>query len=149
MADRTRPSAGKIINGTFGKVYFDGYLAYEISNFETSLDADREEVLFAGDVVKDSKLMSVSLSWSATIRKVYSRTKDIVESLQKGEDVRVAITTYVNDPDNGGTEAVSYPDCWFDSVTIQNIENGAVMNDDLSGGMTSVKYTSSISDPCR
>ena len=53
-------SAPNIISGTHGKVWWDDSVIYEISSFEATLDTDREDVTFAGDMIKDSKLMSVS-----------------------------------------------------------------------------------------
>ena len=58
-------SAPNIISGTHGKVWWDDSVIYEISSFEATLDTDREDVTFAGDMIKDSKLMSVSVSVSS------------------------------------------------------------------------------------
>ena len=49
-------SAPNIISGTHGKVWWDDSAVYEISSFEATLDPDREDVTFSGDMIKDSKL---------------------------------------------------------------------------------------------
>lgn len=45
-------SAPNIISGTHGKVWWDDSVIYEISSFEATLDTDREDVTFAGDMIK-------------------------------------------------------------------------------------------------
>ncbi len=148
MADRAMPRAGQVISGTHGFLWFDGNIAYEVSNFEAKIETDREDVTFSGQMTKDSKLMGVSGTWSATVRKIYSRSKDIAESIMQGKDPRSTLIGKLADPDNGGTERVQFSNCWFDEVTLMAFENGSICEDELSGGFTAFKYLDSINDPC-
>lgn len=147
-SNRSKPSAGKLISGTHGIIWINGNKCYEVSKFEAKLSADREEIQFAGDMIKDSKLMSLSGEWSATIRKIYSYAKNIAESFMRGEDVRITLIGQLKDPDNGGTEKIQLSNCWFDEVTLQSFEGGSICEDELSGGFTDLSYLNSISDPC-
>ena len=147
-SNRSKPSAGKLISGTHGVIWINGSKCYEVSKFEAKLSADREEVQFAGEMVKDSKLMALSGTWSATIKKIYSYAKTIAEKFMHGEDVRVTLIGKLEDPDNGGIEKIQLSNCWFDEVTLQSFEGGKICEDELSGGFTDVSYLNDIADPC-
>ena len=146
--NRSKPRANQLISGTHGVVWFNGNKVYEVSKFEAKITADREEVQFAGEMVKDSKLMSLSGEWSATIRKIYSYAKDISEEFMSGRDVRLTIIGQLKDPDNGGTEKIQLSGCWLDDITLQSFEAGSICEDELSGGFTDMTYLDSIDDPC-
>lgn len=148
MSERRKPRSGEVISGTHGKVWFDGDLTYEISSVELKIKTNRETIQFAGEMWEDSKLMSVSGTWSAKIKKTYSRAKKYAEALAKGTDMRSTIISKLNDPDNGGTERIEISNCWFDEVTLQQFENGKICEDELSGGFIGFKYLDAISDPC-
>lgn len=148
MADRSMPRAGQVISGTHGYLWFDGSIVYEVSSFEAKIETDREDLTFAGQMIKDSKLMSVSGTWTATIKKIYSRSKSICESLMEGVDPRSTLMGKLADPDNGGTERIQLSNCWFDEATLMSFEGGSICEDELSGGFTGMKYLDEIKDPC-
>ncbi len=148
MSTRRKPRAGEIISGTHGKVWFDGDITYELSSAEFKLKPNRETIQFASDLWEDSKLMSLSGTWSAKIKKSYSRAKKYCEALANGQDIRSTIISSLSDPDNGGTERIQVTNCWFDEVTLQAFESGKICEDELSGGFTGFKYLDHIDDPC-
>lgn len=96
----------------------------------------------------DSKLMGVSGTWSAKIKKVYSRGKAYAEKLASGIDERLTLISKLEDPDNGGTERVQLLSCWLDELTLQAFENGKITEDEFSGGFVGFKYLDTIDDPC-
>ena len=67
----------------------------------------------------DSKLMGVSGTWTAKIKKIYSRGKTYAEKLSAGIDERLSLISKLEDPDNGGTERVQLMSCWLDELTLQ------------------------------
>ncbi len=95
-----------------------------------------------------SKLMGVSGTWNAKIKKIYSRGKVYAEKLASGIDVRLTLTGKLADPDNGGTEIIQINSCWLDELTLQAFENGKPTEDEFSGGFVGFKYSDSIADPC-
>lgn len=145
---RRMPRAGEVISGTHGMAWFDGDITYELTSFEAKIKTNRETIQFAGQMVEDSKLMSVSGTWSAKIKKTFSRAKKYSEQIMKGIDPRSNIVGKLADPDNGGTERISITNCWFDELTLQAFENGKICEDELSGGFTGLQYLDSIDDPC-
>lgn len=141
-------TAPNIISGTHGKIWWDGSVIYEISSFEASLDTDREDVTFAGDMIKDSKLMAVSGTFTIKLRKVFSRGREYAEAFMAGEDPRSTIISQLKDPDayGGGYEKIQLKNCWFESVPLTGGENGKVVEEEYKGGFSGLKYIESI-DP--
>lgn len=141
-------TAPNIISGTHGKTWWDDSAIYEISSIEIKLKTNRETVTFAGDMIEDSKLMSVSGEFTIKVRKVFSRAKAYAEAFMKGNDPRSTIITELKDPDayGGGYEKVQITNCWFNDLPVISSENGKVSEDEFSGGFTGLKFLSSI-DP--
>lgn len=83
MAESVKPRGNQLCSGTFGKLWIDGSLAYEVYKFEAKEKTNRESVSFAGDTTNDSKLMGVDYEFSYTVRKVYSRGKEIADGHKK------------------------------------------------------------------
>lgn len=146
--DRRKPAVGKVISGTHGYLWWNGDLCYEVTSFEAKLKTNRETINFSGDMWDDSKLMGMSGTWSAKIKKIYSRGKEYAESLAAGIDERLSLIGKLADPDNGGTERVQLKSCWLDELTLQAFENGKLAEDEFSGGFTGFTYLDDIADPC-
>ncbi len=146
--NRTKPAIGKVISGTHGYFWWDGAICYEITSFEAKIKANRETINFSGDMWDDSKLMSVSGTWTAKIKKIYSRGMEYAEKLAQGLDPRLTLISKLADPDNGGTERVQINSCWLDELTLQAFENGKITEDEFSGGFVGFKYLDTIADPC-
>ena len=83
MAESIKPRGNQICSGTFGKLWIDGMLAFEVYKFEAKEKTNRESVSFAGDTTNDSKLMGVDYEFSYTVRKVYSRGKAIATVIKR------------------------------------------------------------------
>ena len=89
---------------TWGPGIRDHYLIHLVlsgkgvfeSSFEATLDPDREDVTFSGDMIKDSKLMSVSGTYTMKVRKVFSRGKKFAEAFMQGKDPRFTLITLFN-----------------------------------------------------
>ena len=103
---RTMPKVGAVISGTHGYFWWNNSICYEITSFEAKIKTNRETINFSGQMWDDSKLMGVSGSWTAKIKKVYSRGKTYAEKLSQGIDERLTLVSKLEDPDNGGTERV-------------------------------------------
>lgn len=146
--DRKKPPVGKVMSGTHGYLWWNGSICYEITSFEAKITANRETINFAGDMWDDSKLMGIAGEWSATIKKVYSRGKEVAEKLAQGIDMRLTLIGKLEDPDNGGTERIQLDSCWLDELTLMKFENGSIIEDEFSGGFTGFKYLDTIADPC-
>ena len=68
-----KPTAPRVMNGKWGMLYWDGEPVFEVSKFEATLKLEREDVDFAMQMSKDSKLTGYSGEFSFTIKKIFSR----------------------------------------------------------------------------
>ena len=105
---------------------------------------NRESVSFAGDTTNDSKLMGVDYEFSYTVRKVYSRGKEIADGHKKGKDTRHTLVARLEDPDNGGYETIQLDNCWYNDVSLMNFETGKIVEEEFSGGFTDYDLTSTM-----
>lgn len=140
----TKPTAPRVMSGTHGYVYWDNEAVFEVSSAEAILKPDREDVTFAGDMWKDSKLMGLGGEFSLKVKKVFSRAKKLAESFSKGEDPRSEMILKLDDPDAYGAERVALHNCWFNDLTFMSFENGKTAEDEFSGGFTSFDYLDSV-----
>ena len=139
-----RPTARNVISGTHGYLWINEDICYEVSSFELKLKTNGETITFSGEMMEDRKLMGLSGTWSAKVKKVYSRSRALAEELIQGRDPRLSLTGKLADPDSFGTEMVKASNCWLDELTIQQFEHGKIAEDELSGGWTGLQYLDSI-----
>jgi len=112
-----RPSAERVMNGKFGMIYWDGEPLYEIDSFEAKVKIDREDIEFAGQMGKDSKMVGWTGEYSFKIKKVYSRGQTkLANAIKSGIDVRSQLIGKVDDPDAFGSERVVLSNCWFNEL---------------------------------
>ena len=98
--ERKLPAVGKVISGTHGYFWWNHSICYEITSFEAKIKTNRETINFSGQMWDDSKLMGVSGTWTAKIKKIYSRGKTYAEKLSAGIDERLSLISKLEDPDN-------------------------------------------------
>lgn len=55
-----KPTTPRVMNGKWGMLYWDGEPVFEVSKFEATLKLEREDVDFAMQMSKDSKLTGYS-----------------------------------------------------------------------------------------
>ena len=50
----------------------------------------------------------------------------------------------LEDPDNGGYETIQLDNCWYNDVSLMNFENGKIVEEEFSGGLTDYDLTSTM-----
>ncbi|ERI06464.1 phage tail tube protein [Aneurinibacillus aneurinilyticus] len=114
---------GKVINGTWGKMFFSGIEIFELQRAEAVVIPVRDTLNFVQMLDEYEKLSGLRGTGSFTVYKVNSfGIREIVEAWKKGIDPHVSIVFQTNDPDNGGVETIALNDCWFQDFPIVNIE---------------------------
>lgn len=139
--------ARNVFHGTHGYVLWNGMPVMETSKFKFTVKTDREDMQFANEMVKDTKLVALSGEWSMTVRKVYSRAKEFADAFKKGVDVRVSFVGTLSDPDALGMEKVSVSNCWFNDLDLMNVEIGKIVEEEFSGGFTDWEYNDYVAPP--
>lgn len=74
----------KTLSGTWGELWINGEKIFEFSKIEMKVTANREDVQLGIDV--DSKITGLKGEGSYTVKKVYTRAKEILENWKKGMD---------------------------------------------------------------
>lgn len=136
-AEETLYRGRRRLSGSWGRVWLDGALLFEISAFECKVDVDREDV-FIG-VSRDSKVVSLTGSFTITVKKVFNRgIKAYLENQQKGIDPRFTLVCEISDPDaiNSQKERISIENCWFNNLDILSFEKATVVENTLEGNFT-------------
>lgn len=126
----------RTLTGTWGEIWVDGVRIAELSKIEIKVTANREDVQLDMDV--DSKMTGIKGEFTLTIKKAYTRYNQVLESWKKGVDLRSQIITKLADPDavGGQQERYSADNCWFNDLPLVNMEKGAVIEEEVSGGFT-------------
>lgn len=149
MSDKVRKKflARNVFHGTHGYILWNGVPVMEVSKFKFTIKTDREDMQFANEMVKDTKLVSLSGEWSMTVRKVYSRAKALADSFKIGVDERVSFIGTLSDPDALGMEKVTVDNCWFNDLDLMNVEVGKIVEEEFSGGFTDWDYNDYVEPP--
>ncbi len=125
------------INGSWGQVWLDGELVFEVESFEAKVIANRETVVIGMD--EDSKLVGLKGEGTLKVKKVFSRGKEaLLEAWKKGEDPRSSLVGKLKDPDTVGkqSERVSIGNVWFDELTLMQFEKAKKLEDEYKFGFT-------------
>ena len=119
----------KTLSGTWGELWVDGERIAEFSKVSLKVTANRDV---------DSKMTGLKGELSVTLKKVYTRYNAVFENWKKGIDQRMQIITKLADPDavGGQQERYSADNCWFNDLPLVNMEKGAVIEEEVSGGFT-------------
>lgn len=124
-------------NGNHGKLWWDGKLIFEISQFEAKVTADRDDVIIGNS--KDSKVVSLTGEGSFTVKKVINRNVSyLLEEWKAGRDPRCTLVGLLEDPDmvDAQKERVAIDNVWFNEITLMAFEKGAVVEQEYPFGFT-------------
>jgi len=127
------------INGTWGQLWWDGELVYELSAFESKIKPDREDVQMAGSLDVDSKITKVKCDGKFKIKKVFSRgQKKLLDAWKAGTDPRSQLIGKLADPDTKGkaSERVVINNVWFNELSLMDFEAGKALEMEFPFGFT-------------
>jgi hypothetical protein len=139
----------RVINGSYGTLWWDGELVFEVSSFNTKITANRDKQTMAGSLDEDSKITSLTGEGTFKIKKVFSRgQKALLEAWKAGTDPRSQLMGKLKDPDtlHGGAERVVIGNVWFNELTIMDFEGAKPGEIDYPFGFTasSASYPDTI-----
>lgn len=124
-------------NGSYGKVWCNGELIFEIQKYECKVTTNREDVTC--DISEDSKIVSLKGEGSMTIKSVINRNvAAVLEEWKNGHDPRFQMTALIDDPDavDGQKERVSIDNVWFNELLLMGFEKGKVVEKEFPFGFT-------------
>lgn len=115
--------AKRVINGTWGQVWFDGDLLSECYGLQAKVNYNKEDVNQCGQMATDKKITGYECTGSLKLHKVNSRiAKKMNSAAKEGLDVRCEIISKLADPDSYGKERVALRGVSFDDLTLADWE---------------------------
>ena len=130
-------NGSNVINGTHGKLWWNGYLIAEIASFEAKITINREDVIIGID--NDSNMVSLTGEGTMKFTKVYSRGKKAyLEAIKRGEDPRSELMGQLKSPNAIGkqTETCILRNVWLNELTLMSFEKGSKIEEETSFGFT-------------
>lgn len=113
-------NAKRVMSGTFGQLWLDDQVLFEIVKFQAKFTYQKEKMQFAGEMAVDTKITSVEGTGSMTLRKVTSRFASHGDQVLKGIDRRYKAIGKLDDPDAYGAERVALYNVSLDEETIMD-----------------------------
>lgn len=130
-------NGSNVINGTHGKLWWNGYLIAEIASFEAKITINREDVIIGLD--NDSNMVSLTGEGTMKFTKVYSRGKKAyLEAIKRGEDPRSELMGQLKSPNAIGkqTETCILRNVWANELPLMMFEKGSKIEEEISFGFT-------------
>lgn len=112
--------ASRVMNGTFGSIWEDGIEIAEVSAFQVKVTKNFDTLNICGQMAEDRKLISVKITGSMTLHKVYTRGADDIAAVMAGRDLRRSLVGKLADPDAYGAERVALYSVSYDEQTVMD-----------------------------
>ena len=132
-------NGSKVLSGTWGEVWIDGVKCFVLSAVKMDIEVQREDIQDGIDI--DSKLTGMKGTGNIKIKKVYTKSKPILEAMKKGKDKRVNIVAKLKDPDavNAQTERWGFDGVWFNTIPAINWEKPTPVEEEYAVGFPPTK----------
>lgn len=132
-------SAKRIMNGTFGEVWFDGEYLAEVYKCQAKYSYTKQSVIMPGQMAEDTKTTSIKGTGSLGMHKANSRMiLKVADAIQSGKDVRFTVISKLDDPDALGSERVALYNVSLDDLTLIDWERG--VNGKIESPFTFTKH---------
>ncbi|MDU5082806.1 phage tail tube protein [uncultured Tissierella sp.] len=125
------------IAGSWGQIWWDGELVFEVESFEAKITAEREDVYQAGSLDTDSKMTGLKGEGSFKVKHVFSRgVLKLLKAWKEGRDVRSQLIGKLGDPDAYGSERCVINNVWFNELTLMQFEMKQKLEREFPFGFT-------------
>lgn len=119
--------AKRVINGTWGQLWFEGNLVGETYKLQAKDNYTREDVLLCGSLRPGKKLTKIDSTGTLGLFKVNSRMIQMIdEKVSAGNDPEFTLVSKLEDPDSYGAERVALTGVQFDDLTLADWEAGVL-----------------------
>ncbi|GIO88565.1 hypothetical protein J25TS5_54970 [Paenibacillus faecis] len=133
MLDSTR-----VINGTYGYVYYDGKWLTNVKSAEANVEITKEEIKRSGTRWTAHKVTGLSGSGTMTGYKVTSEFVELIGQI--ADDKKGVFTTELilklEDPESYGAYRVRLKGVTFDKIPLMHFEVGAIVEEELPFNFT-------------
>jgi len=139
-------SAKRVMCGTWGEVWLEGELVSEAYGIQAKVSMNKEDVAICGQMAKDKKTTSTSMTGSLKLHKVNSRMANLIgDYIKAGQDPRFTVISKLDDPDAYGAERVALYNVSFDDLMLADWEAATNGKVEAPFTFTSFEYLDSVS----
>jgi hypothetical protein len=128
----------RVINGTFGYVYYDGRWLTNVKSAEANVEITKEEIKRSGTRWTAHKVTGLSGSGTITGYKVTSEFVELIGQI--ADDKQGAFTTELilklEDPESYGAYRVRLKGVTFDKIPLMHFEVGSIVEEELPFNFT-------------
>lgn len=140
-------NGSRVMNGTFGTVWEEGREIAEISSFQVKVAKNFDPISICGRMAEDRKLVSIKITGSMTLHKVYSRGAEDVNAAARGHDVRGTLVAKLDDPDANGAERIAVYGMNYDEQTLMDFAAGKAGTMTVPFQATGFEYLDQVAPP--
>ena len=137
----------KVMSGTWGTVWAEGKEIAEISGFQCKVVKNWDPINICGQMAEDRKLVSIKITGSMNLHKVYSRGAEDVNAAARGHDVRSTLVAKLDDPDAYGAERIAVYGMNYDEQTLMDLAAGKAGSVTVPFQATRYEYLDQIEPP--
>lgn len=125
--------ATRTINGSYGEVWHEGVWLTNATNFEATVEIDKEEIKRSGTRWIGHKAMTLTGSGTITGYKVTSEFIQLIGSIasDRGKPYVTSLIAKLDDPEAWGAERVMLKGVQFDRIPLGKFEVGSIVEEEL------------------
>lgn len=123
----------KVVNGTWGEIWFDGEYMAECTSFKAEVNIKTTEIAQCQTLVSGAKMTGLEQKGELKMHKTNSKMiKKYAAEVRAGRLPEVDIISKVDDPDTDGYERVACYGCTIDKIPLADWEAGKVGEESYS-----------------
>lgn len=136
----------RIINGSHGKVFWDGVKLSNAKSMEAKATMAYEEINQPGSLTTAQRYMGYSIAGTITLYKIDSfAAEKMVDAIKSGVMPESTIIAALEDPAAYGYERVELTGVTFDELTLMSWENRTLGEEELPFKAEDFRYLDKIS----
>ena len=113
----------KVMNGTFGYVYFEGDEVIEIESFKAETSVSYGDIKQPGDLYIGKKMLELAGTGEFTINVIDHRVlRKVAERVNQGKTPKFYITAIMDDPDSDEVPAYGFKNCTIENLPWMDIQ---------------------------
>lgn len=125
-------SKNRILNGSEGRVYFDGERAANVESIDVKVSLDYDEVKLNGEYVTQHRFMGAGISGTVTMNKFDSYLLTLYAGkIASGEIPAVRIDVTLRDPQTSQVQRVALYDVQFSEVDLGSFSNASLLTESM------------------
>ena len=141
----TTMEGSKVINGTFGRLWFNDQELANVKSFEAKVKYKYEDLDISEQMGKSRKIAGFEVSGTAVLHKVDSTVAKLIsDDLKKGKQPVLKMVARVADPSSEGQERVQITGITVDELTLLKFEMKKIGEEEIPFEAEDYEYLEQI-----